>query len=447
MIERLEADAAAQRRVLKRAVIRLLPQLMLIFTLARLDQANIGVAAFGMNHDLHISQTVFGIASGLFALGYFPCEIPSNLALHKLGARIWMSRIMITWGAVTLLTGCVQNATELLICRILLGVAEAGMFSGIVYYLSLWFPQRIRGRVFLLSALPFAAVFGTPLSAAVVQFGNGWFGLPGWRIMFLIEGLLPILFGLATLRFLTSRPEEAEWLSRGERDWLAAETEPGRKQPVRLADVIRVCTNPQVVGFAAAIALLNLLYYFLLIFMPQLIAAFGAIFHVKLTVFQVGLVTAVPYTVAVALHFLYVWHSDWTGERMWHAAGAAAIAAAGILVCAGSIGFGMSLVGLTLAYFGGTSASTCLWQLSTKGLRMGEAAAAIGFMNMIGQLGPLSGSSVAGWLKDLTGTYTASLVFVAAMLLLSATLAIVSGTVLTRRWSLAASFASERERT
>jgi ACS family tartrate transporter-like MFS transporter len=184
-------SATVQRKVTRRIV----PILMLMYTMAYLDRINIGTAALRMNADLGVTQQVFGLAAGLFFIGYLAMEIPSNIILHRVGARIWLTRIMVTWGLISACTAFVQNGWQLIAVRMLLGVAEAGLFPGLVYCLSLWFPPNLRGRMLVVAVLPWAVIVGTPVSAAIVQYADGVLGFSGWRIMLFVEGLLPVLLG------------------------------------------------------------------------------------------------------------------------------------------------------------------------------------------------------------------------------------------------------------
>ena len=215
-------DNEMANRVMRKVALRLIPFLGLAYFLNYIDRTNISFAKLTMSEDLGLTETMYGLASGLFFVGYILLEVPSNLALHKFGARRWIARILVSWGLIAALMAFVPNATWLNIARVALGIAEAGFFPGIMLYLTFWFPRAVRVRLvgMFMVALPLSSAFGAPISAAIIQYWDGLFGLEGWRVMFLVEGIPTVLLGIAAWFYLTDRPREAKWLSADERTWL-----------------------------------------------------------------------------------------------------------------------------------------------------------------------------------------------------------------------------------
>lgn len=427
-----------QRETLRKVAWRLVPMLTLMYATAYLDRINIGTAALTMNKDLGLTPSVFGLASSLFLLGYFFLEIPSNVAFVRFGARVWLTRIMISWGIVSSATAFVQDATQLIALRVLLGIAEAGFFPGMILYLALWFPKEVRARMFFFSTLPFAVVLGAPASTAIIQMTDGWMGFAGWRIMFFLEGLPPILLGLITWRWLTSRPADADWLSERQRKWLEAATEVSDSVRHSLGESLRMLvTDRRLLAYALAYGLLQMGFYALLIFTPQIIAGFKGSSGDKLTVLQVGFLTSIPSLVATLVSFFWARHSDRTGERVWHASSATLIAATGIAICLSSQAVTVMLIGLTVLQTGLLCALLPLWQLPTRGLSASTAAVVVAAVNSVGVLGSFVSPMTIGWLKERTGSYDAGLVFLAVAVLAAGALTAFSGAVLERRRALA----------
>jgi len=408
------------RAVVRKVALRLIPMLGMMYSLAYLDRINIGSAALTMNKDLQIDATTFGFASSMFLAGYFFLEIPSNLALVKFGARVWLTRIMLTWGILSSLTGFIQNGQQLVIARVLLGIAEAGFFPGMVLYLALWFPKEVRARMFFCTTLPLAIIFGAPMSTAIIQYTDGWFGLAGWRNMYIAEGIPAILLSFFTWRYLTSKPEEATWLSEPERKWLMSAIEVTSHTRHSLAECVRIFFRDfRLTLYALAYGLLQLGFYAVLIFTPQVIANSTKTFGQDLSVFQVGLLTSLPALIGAMITFLWVRHSDITGERSWHAAIGSFIAAVGAVMAAYSGNVVMLLIGLTLLKGCMSCALVPLWQLPTKGLATDAAGVVVAIVNSVGIFFSFISPIVVGWLKDHTGSYAAGLVFLAVTLVMA----------------------------
>ena len=406
-------------RTLRKITWRIVPFVMLLYFIAYIDRVNIGFAALTMNKELGFSSGVFGFGAGVFFLGYFLCEVPSNVILEKVGARIWIARVMITWGIISGMFAFIKGETSFYILRFLLGAAEAGFFPGIILYLSYWFPARRRAQVvsLFMAAAPISVVLGSPISGALLEM-HGVLGLSGWQWMFLLEAIPAVLLGFVVLGYMTDRPEKATWLKDDEREWLVNEmnAERAAKAATAAHSIWRGLANPRVLALSLIYFGTSAGLYTLGIWAPQIIKEFG------LSTMQVGLLNAVPPTVAIIAMILWAMHSDRTGERTWHVILACVAAAVG-LALAGSAGSVVSVVAaLTLVNIGITSAKPPLWSMPTMFLSGSAAAAGIATINSIGNLGGFVGPTMIGWIKDLTGSFLGGLYFVAGLLVVSAVL-------------------------
>ncbi len=415
-------SAELEKRVLRKITLRIVPFVMLLYFVAFIDRVNIGFAALTMNKELGFSPTVFGFGAGIFFLGYFLCEVPSNLVLDKVGARIWIARVMITWGLISGAMALVQGATSFYVLRFLLGAAEAGFFPGIILYLSYWFPARQRAAVtaIFMAAAPLSTVLGSPVSGALLDM-RGILGLSGWQWMFIIEGVPAVLLGIVVLFYMTDRPEKATWLSNDERNWLVRtmNTEAAQKAGTASHSVWRGLADLRVIALSLVYFGTSAGLYTLGIWAPQIIKQFG------LSSMQIGFLNALPGVVAVMAMVLWARHSDRTGERTWHVVGACLLGSLG-LVLAGFAGTVLGvLLSLTLVNIGISSAKPPLWSMPTMFLSGSAAAAGIATINSIGNLGGFVGPAMIGWIKDLTGSFEGGLLFVAGLLVLSAVLTLI----------------------
>jgi MFS family permease len=367
---------------------------------------------------------MFGAGAGIFFVGYILFEIPSNLALQRFGARIWIARIMISWGLIAAAMALVHSETSFYVMRFLLGVAEAGFFPGIILYLTYWFPARERARIvsLFMAAVPLATVIGGPVSGALLEL-HGLGGLKGWHWLFIVEGLPAVLLGVVALKFLDDRPEDASWLSKKERQalaaTLAAEAKATRK--IGYAGLGQALTRPRVL-------VLGLLYFCLVVglygigfWMPQLIQTFG------LAPLKIGFLTAIPYLFAAIAMVIWGWHSDRTGERTWHVALPLFLAALAFAWSAYTGPLSLTMVALTLATLGIYAAIGTFWSLPTAILTGTGAAAGLALVNSMGNLGGLAGPSIVGVIRQATGSFTAALLFLAGALLLAALIALMFG--------------------
>ena len=415
-------SAELETRVLRKITMRIVPFVMLLYFVAFIDRVNIGFAALTMNKDLGFSPTVFGFGAGIFFLGYFLFEVPSNLVLDKVGARIWIARVMITWGLISGAMAFVQGPNSFYTLRFLLGAAEAGFFPGIILYLSYWFPARQRAAVtaIFMAAAPLSTVLGSPVSGALLEM-HGLLGLSGWQWMFIVEAVPALILGVVVLFYMTDRPEKAKWLSDDERNWLVTtmNAESAKKAGTASHSVWHGLADLRVIALALVYFGTSAGLYTLGIWAPQIIKEFG------LSSLQVGFLNALPGIAAVIAMVLWARHSDRTGERTWHVVGACMIASIG-LVLAGFAGTVVAvLLALSLVNVGISSAKPPLWSIPTMFLSGSAAAAGIATINSIGNLGGFVGPAMIGWIKDLTGSFQGGLFFVAALLVLSAILTLV----------------------
>ena len=412
-----------EKKVMRKVTLRIIPFIMLLYFIAFLDRVNIGFAALTMNQDLGFSPTIFGLGAGIFFLGYFLFEVPSNLILHKVGARIWIARVMITWGLVSGCMAFVQGTTSFYILRFLLGVAEAGFFPGIILYLSYWFPATRRAQVtaIFMAAAPLSTALGSPLSAILLEM-HGLMGYAGWQWMFMLEAVPAVLLGIVVLFYLTDRPARAKWLTDEERKWLES-----TMQAEELARVVGQNQHSAWRGLADKRVLALALVYFgtsaglytLGIWAPQIIHSFGA------SSLEIGFLNACPAVAGVSGMILWARHSDRTGERSWHVIAACLLAAVG-LIHAGNVSTLFSvIIALTLVTAGISASKPPLWSMPTLFLSGPAAAAGIATINSIGNLGGFVGPMMIGVIRQQTGSYTWGLYFVAALLVLSATIVII----------------------
>ncbi|UQR61953.1 MFS transporter [Bradyrhizobium sp. C-145] len=411
-----------QTRVLRKITLRIVPFIMLLYFVAFIDRVNIGFASLTMNKDIGLSPAVYGFGAGIFFWGYFLFEVPSNIILHKIGARISIARVMITWGIVSAAMAFVQGPTSFYVLRFLLGVAEAGFFPGIILYLSYWFPARQRAAVtaLFMAAAPLSTVLGSPISGALLEM-DGMLGFKGWQWLFVLEALPAVLLGFVVLGFLTDRPEKAKWLAEDERRWLVEtmNVETTSKVATASHSIWRGLADPRVLALSLIYFGTSAGLYTLGVWAPQIIKQFG------LSSLQVGFLNALPATAAVIAMILWARHSDRTGERTWHVVWACLIAAAGLAYAGLAAGVVAVLVALTLVNIGISSAKPPLWSMPTLFLSGPAAAAGIATINSIGNLGGFVGPAMIGWIKDQTGSFVGGLYFVAGLLVLSAVLTLL----------------------
>jgi ACS family tartrate transporter-like MFS transporter len=382
---------------------RLLPYLFLLYIIAYLDRVNVGFAALQMRTDLKFADDVIGFGAGIFFLGYFLLEIPGCIIVEKWSARRWIARIMISWGIVAVLMGFVQTKTQFYSLRFLLGAAEAGFFPGIIVYLSHWFRYQDRAKVvaMFMAAQPIAIIFGAPISGLLLDVK--WLGLSGWRWLFIIEGLPAIVLGVITIFYLTDRPHQARWLPTDERDWLVAslEREHQAKQREHSPSIWQAFRHREVVLLTLAFFCIVTAAYGFTFWLPTIIKRASGSSNLV-----VSLLAAIPYVAGLAAILLVGWSSDKTGERRWHTALSMLAVSAGLflgvvaeqqIVLAIAM-FSLGVVGL-YGYLPG------FWAMPTSFLTGTAAAASIGLINSIGNLGGWAGPWLVGYLSKETGSF------------------------------------------
>ena len=393
-------DMDIEKRTLRKITWRIVPFIMILYLIAYIDRVNIGFAAITMKEDLGFTASILGFGAGIFFLGYFLFEVPSNIILHKVGARIWIARVMVTWGIIAGGMAFVESSTSFYVMRFLLGVAEAGFFPGIILYLSYWFPARNRAGVIALfmAAAPIATAIGSPISAALLEM-HGIMGLAGWQWMFLIEAIPAVILGVVVFFYMTDRPEKAAWLKPDEREWLVKtmQAEDANKGGQQQHSILRGLANPRVLALALIYFGTSAGLYTLGIWAPQIIKELGV------SSMTVGLLNAIPPIISVVAMILWSRHSDKTNERTWHVALACLTAAVGLAIAAstGSM-FGL-IAALTIVNVGISCSKPPLWSMPTMFLSGAAAATGIATINSIGNLGGFAGPAMIGWVKDQTG--------------------------------------------
>jgi ACS family tartrate transporter-like MFS transporter len=409
-------DRVDHRLVIRRVTRRLIPFAFICYVVAYIDRVNIGFAATSLQRDLGLSDAAYGFGAGLFFLGYCLFEIPSNLLLERIGARRWIARIMIGWGLVSMATVLITGTWSFYAARVALGLAEAGFFPGMVLYLTYWIPEaeRARTNALFMMAAPIAIAVGAPVSEAIMKL-DGTLGLHDWQWLFLLEGLPAVVLGVIALRALTDRPEDASWLPPADRAWLVAAMRDERtRRGVGGHGSIAASLRSFTFWRLTTVYFLNtIVTYGLFLWLPKILKdASGA------GGFAVSAMTAFPFVVAL---FAMVWigrHSDRTGERRWHVAGCAAMAATGLIL---ATTFQDDLLLLVLSFAlsqsGQRSVMSVFWAIPQRLLGGTAAAAGIALINAVGNLGGWVGPSVMGWLRQSTGAYTGGLLVLSCALI------------------------------
>jgi len=403
-----------EARTIRKVMWRLMPFLFLCYFVAYLDRVNVGFAKLQMNAALGLSEAAYGFGAGLFFISYFLLEVPSNLALERFGARLWIARIMLSWGIISALfafiapisaaTG-ISNEWVFYILRFLLGIAEAGFFPGIIFYLTLWFPSVYRARVVALFmlAIPFSSIVGAPISGALLNVSGA--GLDGWQWLFILEALPSFLMALGVVFYLTDRPALATWLADDERGWLEERLEAERRHKVAVEHlgIGKALTDPRVLACSFVYFCLNAASYGVAFFLPTIIKNFGV------SNFETGLLSAVPFVFGAIGMILLGRNSDRTLKRREHVCFAMLLAAVGV-AGAGMVSAPALVLGLLcLGQIGVSATPPLMWPIPSAFLTGSSAAAGIAAINSIGNLSGFAGPYVMGYLKDATGSFTAGL--------------------------------------
>ena len=416
-----DAVTALHARTTRKITLRIIPFLFVCYITAWFDRVNVGFAALQMNQDLGFSPTQFGFGSGVFFVGYCLFEVPSNLILARVGARIWLARIMITWGILASVMMFIRSPASFYVLRLLLGVAEAGFFPGVIFYMSQWFFESDRARAIgiFMAGIPISGAIGGPWSGALLGL-NGYLGLAGWQWLYLIEGIPPILLGIVLLFYLTDRPEQAKWLDEDEREDIIATLRAERIARANNADPTpaRALLNVTVWQLGIVLLLANIAFHGYLIWGPQLIKSM-----IHTTDARVGVVIGVIGFVMATVVVLSAMHSDRTGERRLHVAIPLVVMACGLTGCAVLSSPAFSLLALSLVPLGMGAIFGPFWALPTTFLRGTAAAAGLAMVASVGNVGGFLGPVVIGLLKDRTGSYHESFVLLAMLALVASALA------------------------
>ena len=399
-----------------------MPFLFLLYIVAWLDRVNVGFAALQMNAALGFSASTFGLGSGIFFVGYCLFEVPSNLVLHRTGARVWIARIMVTWGVISAAMMFVRTPLTFYVLRFLLGVAEAGFFPGIIYYLSHWYPAMHRARAIaaFMTAVPVTGLIGGPLSGALLGL-HGVYGLAGWQWLFLVEGLPAIVLGSAVFLWLPDKPDHATWLNKSERDWLLGQlaSERGRSAKEQFVSVRDALTNRTVWQLGILFLLTAMGFFGYSFWAPLLIKS---LLHVSN--FEVGLISAGISAVTICSMFLNAAHADRTGEHAFHVAVPLLITTVGFLGCALLHQPVLAIIALALVPIGHCSAYGPFWSMPTLFLSGAGLAGGIALVTSIAAFGGFLGPAAIGFLKDQTGTHTIAFILLAGLGLIAAFLAL-----------------------
>jgi ACS family tartrate transporter-like MFS transporter len=404
---------------------RLIPYMFLLYIVAYLDRVNVGFAAMDMQRDLQFSNTVYGAGAGIFFLGYALCDLPSSLILRRVGARIWIARIMISWGMVSACMVWVGSPRSFYLLRFLLGVAEAGFVPGMLLYLTFWFPSHERARAVakFMTATSLAGVVGAPLSSALLKL-NGVGGLSGWQWLFLFEGVLTVLVGISVLFVLKDGPDVADWLTAEERSWLKSELRKdqelyGATEHHNLLDAFRL---PALWLLAGVYIVIQIGVYIVNLWMPLILSglARGGSGDASL----IARYATVPYLLAAICTVVVGWSSDRTNERRGHLAGCMALAAVGFAWAARAQNISVALCAMSVVAIGLWSTMGPFWALTTRMIGGAAAAGGVAIITMLGALGGFLGPYATGRLRDATDSFASGLYLIGGLALVAAMLSV-----------------------
>lgn len=416
-----------ERQVIAKITRRLIPFMFLMYILNYLDRTNVGFAKLTMMKALNMSDLVYGTGMGVFFIAYFIFEVPSNIIMEKVGARIWMARIMITWGVISCAMMFARDATSFYTLRFLLGVAEAGFFPGMILYLTYWFPAAERAKAIsrFMTATPLAGAIGSPMSGVLLDVMKGVGGLQSWQWLFIVEGVPSVIFGVVAYFYLTDRPSKAHWLSEDEKRCIAArlDREDARRRAKHDLTLLQALSNPTVLHLSALYLAMQIGFYGFGFWLADILKSFG------LTAMQSGFVAAIPYTVAAIVMVIVGTLSDRSGERKQFVAAACAIAALGMTLTAICVAVRVdsvvpAVLTLTVAAIGLWATLGPFWSLPTSFLTGAAAAGGIAFINSVGNLGGQIGPSIMGAMKQVTKSNAGGLYALAISLVVAAALAL-----------------------
>ncbi|MEH7203254.1 MFS transporter [Bacillus sp. Nf3] len=409
-----------EKKTIRKVTRRIIPLLFLLYIISYLDRANVGYAALEMNEALGLTSKMFGLVTGIFFIGYFLFEVPSNILMQKFGARVWITRILFTWGIISMATGFAQNATQLYIIRFLLGIAEAGLFPGIILYLTYWFRAKERASTIamFMTAIAVSYIIGAPVSTLIIDHIH-WMNVPGWRWMFIIEGAPAVILGFVTYFYLTDRPEQAKWLTAEEKNWLISELrkdeELREKKGQQTSSHKTALTDPKLwylalIYFVYTAGTLGVGYW-----MPQIIKGLSS----YLSNTQIGFIATIPYIIASIVMNYWSRRSDRTGERRMHTALPLLVAGLTLLSVGMVSNPFIAMIFITISLAAMYCFKGPFWSLPTMILSPATVAVGIAVINSIGSLGGFVGPYAVGWLKDATGKMQAGLIFLSIILIIA----------------------------
>ncbi len=395
-----------EQATMRKVYLRILPLAMVVYFFCYLDRINVSFAALQMNADIGLTAAAYGLSSTAFYLGYCLFEVPSNVILDKVGARIWIARIMITWGLCSGATAFATGPTSFLVIRFLLGLAEAGLFPGIVLLFTYWFPDHHRGRIvssFTL-ALPISVALGAPISTAILGL-DGFLGYAGWKWIYLMEAVPTVIIGFVVLFLLTDKPARASWLNAAEKNWLTTTLEHERRavESARKFSLWQALVDPKILLLSINYLGIVTASLGLLLFVPQIIKSLGA------TNMGTGYATTLAYTCGAISMLTWGWISDRMGERRWNLFWACVLSTVGLVIAGMTMGSWWSLAGMCIATAGFYGTKGAFWSMPSMLLTGTAAAAGIAWINSIGNVGGAVGPALVGWIKDFTGSYSGGL--------------------------------------
>jgi ACS family tartrate transporter-like MFS transporter len=404
-------DSAIETLAMRKVYLRILPLTMLLYVLCYIDRINVSFAALTMNKDIGLDAWTYGLSSTAFYLGYVVFEVPSNLIMDRVGARLWLARIMISWGIASALTAAVWGPSSFLIIRFLLGAGEAGLFPGTLLLFTYWFPDGHRARIIgaFTLALPISVALGAPISTAILGM-DGVLGIKGWQWIYILEALPTIIVGFFVLTTMTDKPAQASWLTKPERDWLTGtlETERRAVEAGGKYSILQSMTNPKILLLSLNYLGIVTASLGLLLFVPQIIKSLGA------TTMGVGYVTSLAYVCGGISMFGFGWLSDRLRDRRWLLFLTCTMATLGLVIAGAAMGTWWSLLGICLATAGFYGTKGPFWAMPTMLLTGAAAASGLAFINAFGNIGGALGPAIVGWLKAETGSYSGGLYGLAA---------------------------------
>jgi ACS family tartrate transporter-like MFS transporter len=429
------SNDAIEKSAMRKVYLRLLPLTMIMYFLCYIDRINVSFAALTMNKDIGLDAWTYGLSSSAFYLGYVVFEVPSNLIMDKVGARLWLARIMITWGLASAATAAVVGPTSFLLVRFLLGVGEAGLFPGTLLLFTYWFPDAHRARIIgsFTLALPISVALGAPISTAILGF-DGMLGIKGWQWIYLLEAVPTVLVGFFVLFAMNDRPTKAGWLTEQERTWLANTLE-GERRAVESGgkfSVLQGMTNLKVLLLSVNYLGIVTASLGLLLFAPQIIKSLGSA-----STMGIGYATSLAYICGAVSMMLFGWLSDRWGDRRWLLCLTCMMATVGLVIAGATMGTWWSLAGMCLATAGFYGTKGPFWAMPTMILTGAAAAGGLAFINAFGNIGGALGPAIVGWLKDTTGSYSGGLYGLAAFTAVSAVIT-VTGLNIPRRVAIRA---------